>query len=106
MQYTILQAAVRHAQRLSGRQDPRLAVFDYLTQWENVTRRAGKYDLSYQATLLKQSIERLGSVNAVRKHLRATLGITGGLSAVDPTPASNTGVTPLEQSILEDYIRG
>lgn len=106
LQWTFLQAAVRHAQRPEVQTDPKTAVLAYLRAVASHWRHLGHYSVAYQAMCVVQSITTLGSVNAVHKLLRAEYGNDSASIPSQGIPSSNTGITPTHQNILEEYIDG
>lgn len=105
VEHTLLGAAVRHVQRPDFQGDKKDGVVFFLKCVAGDYQRRGFYDISYQARRLWRRIEAAGSVAPVWREVRKAANDNANAS-MEPTPASNTGVTPTVSKAIEEFLNG
>jgi hypothetical protein len=101
LELKVLEGAIAYAYRLPDDTDKKESVLFFLGRIGEVARQDQRWSISLLAKRLIVEINKVGSVNLVRKRLATHLSETNP----DPkTPDCNTGVTPSRFETLEEYI--
>jgi hypothetical protein len=104
--WVVLSGAVKHAQRPEVQEEPYTSVVYFLKVLASQMQAKGFYRLSWEIKTLLRRIEQDKAVNPVYKELRAMFRNVDAPKPDPSNPVSNTGLTPVQSEILEEYVDG
>jgi hypothetical protein len=104
--WAVLSGAVKHAQRPEVKEEPYTSVTYFLRVLSAQIQAKGFYRLSWEVKTLLRRIEQDKAVNPVYKELRAMFRKIDASNPLSSIPVCNTGITPVQSEMLEDYVDG
>lgn len=104
--WVLLRAAVRHSQRLEVVGNRKVAVVYYLKCTQAQFIKEGRYTFAMDCRWLLRAIEQRGEVNAVYQELKREFAENPVANVETVIPSSNTGITPSQAAILEEFVNG
>jgi hypothetical protein len=105
-QWVVLSGAVSHSQRPEIREDGYTSVLYFLRVLAAQMQSKGFYKLSWEVRTLMHRIEQDKQVNPVYKELRAMFKNNPASNPAEAIPVSNTGITPVQCTALEEFVNG